>query len=167
MILIATGSLRATNRKWLNDQRWLTLTFPIPTLIFYMFCSWWTIFSSISSHIFLRIKFYWQFSGGKPTLPAGLPSHYYRGFNGCIRKVKIFRKKLDLLRHQVITKKTRGFPPLSPLPQPQYEIFMLLLFLVLTANFCRNFHLVELLFNHSFISMRTNTFECLKKLLIN
>ena len=41
-----------------------------------------------------------SFTGGKPTLPAGLPSHYYKGFVGCVKKIKIFRKKLDLLRHQ-------------------------------------------------------------------
>ena len=39
------------------------------------------------------------FSGGKHSLPAGLPAEYYQGFQGCLKKVKIFRKKLDLMRH--------------------------------------------------------------------
>ena len=47
-----------------------------------------------------KIMIVFSFTGGKPTLPAGLPSHYYKGFVGCVKKIKIFRKKLDLLRHQ-------------------------------------------------------------------
>ena len=35
--------------------------------------------------------------GGAPTLPSGLPAAYYLGFKGCIHKVKISRKPLDLL----------------------------------------------------------------------
>lgn len=36
--------------------------------------------------------------GGKLTIPFGLPTHYYQGFQGCIKKIKIFRKRLDLIR---------------------------------------------------------------------
>lgn len=46
------------------------------------------------------INIYIFFSGGKPSLPSGLPSHFYYGFSGCIKRVKVFRKRLDLLRHQ-------------------------------------------------------------------
>ena len=31
-------------------------------------------------------------------LPSGLPSQYYHGYIGCLRNVKVFRRKLDLLR---------------------------------------------------------------------
>eukprot|EP00094_Tigriopus_californicus_P000322 TCALIF_00311-PA protein Name:"Similar to Agrn Agrin (Mus musculus)" AED:0.20 eAED:0.20 QI:0/0.36/0.34/0.86/1/1/23/48/1678 len=36
--------------------------------------------------------------GGKLTIPFGLPIQYYQGFQGCIKKIKIFRKRLDLIR---------------------------------------------------------------------
>ena len=36
--------------------------------------------------------------GGKRSLPSGLPREYYQGFVGCIKKAKIFRKRLDLYR---------------------------------------------------------------------
>ena len=39
------------------------------------------------------------FTGGKHSLPSGLPTQYYHGYIGCIKKVKMFRRKLDLLRH--------------------------------------------------------------------
>ncbi len=31
-------------------------------------------------------------------MPSGLPDGYYSGFSGCVRRVKVFRKRLDLLR---------------------------------------------------------------------
>ncbi len=37
-------------------------------------------------------------SGGKHTLPSDLPSQYYKGFVGCMRNLKIFRRRVDLLR---------------------------------------------------------------------
>lgn len=37
--------------------------------------------------------------GGKHSLPTGLPSQYYHGYVGCVKKVKVFRRRLDLLRH--------------------------------------------------------------------
>ncbi len=36
--------------------------------------------------------------GGKRSLPAGLPKEYYGGFRGCVRRVRIFKRRLDLLR---------------------------------------------------------------------
>ncbi|XP_067005728.2 agrin-like [Anabrus simplex] len=36
--------------------------------------------------------------GGAPTLPSGLPAPYYLGFKGCIDKVKVSRKPLDMLQ---------------------------------------------------------------------
>ena len=47
---------------------------------------------------FLDIIFTIFFLGGKHSLPSGLPSQYYHGYVGCIKKVKVFRRKLDLLR---------------------------------------------------------------------
>jgi coxsackievirus/adenovirus receptor len=35
--------------------------------------------------------------GGAPTLPSGLPAPYYIGFKGCVDKVKVSRKPLDML----------------------------------------------------------------------
>lgn len=37
--------------------------------------------------------------GGKHSLPSGLPTQYYHGYIGCLRNVKVFRRKLDLLRN--------------------------------------------------------------------
>ena len=38
--------------------------------------------------------------GGKMSgLPSGLPTQYYHGYIGCLRNVKVFRRKLDLLRN--------------------------------------------------------------------
>ncbi|KAK7792852.1 hypothetical protein R5R35_009634 [Gryllus longicercus] len=36
--------------------------------------------------------------GGAPTLPSGLPAPYYMGFKGCIDKIKVSRKPLDMLQ---------------------------------------------------------------------
>lgn len=36
-------------------------------------------------------------AGGSATLPSGLPAPYYLGFKGCIDKVKVSRKPLDML----------------------------------------------------------------------
>ena len=36
-------------------------------------------------------------TGGVPTLPSGLPAPYYIGFKGCVDKVKVSRKPLDML----------------------------------------------------------------------
>ena len=39
------------------------------------------------------------FVGGKQGVPRGnVPNRFLQGFDGCIRKVKIFRRKLDLFR---------------------------------------------------------------------
>ena len=40
----------------------------------------------------------YAYIGGKETLPGGLPAEYYSGFRGCLRKVRVFRKRLDLIR---------------------------------------------------------------------
>nr|CAD7395884.1 unnamed protein product [Timema cristinae] len=34
--------------------------------------------------------------GGAPTLPSGLPASYYLGFKGCVEKIKVSRKTLDM-----------------------------------------------------------------------
>ena len=47
---------------------------------------------------FLSKSFFTNISGGKHSLPSGLPTQYYHGYVGCIKKVKVFRRKLDLLR---------------------------------------------------------------------
>lgn len=36
--------------------------------------------------------------GGKRSLPSGLPLAYYQGFQGCVKSVKIFRKRLNLMQ---------------------------------------------------------------------
>ena len=36
--------------------------------------------------------------GGKHGVPSNLPNRFQPGFNGCIRKFKIYRRKLDLFR---------------------------------------------------------------------
>lgn len=36
--------------------------------------------------------------GGKQGVPGNVPNRFLQGFDGCIRKVKIFRRKLDLFR---------------------------------------------------------------------
>ena len=38
------------------------------------------------------------FTGGKQGVPGNVPNRFLQGFDGCIRKVKIFRRKLDLFR---------------------------------------------------------------------
>ncbi|XP_057656608.1 agrin-like isoform X3 [Diorhabda carinulata] len=42
--------------------------------------------------------------GGSSVLPAGLPTSYYKGFDGCIQKVLIHGKPLDLLADNDISK---------------------------------------------------------------
>ena len=37
-------------------------------------------------------------AGGKSSLPAGLPHHFYQGFQGCIKRIRVFRRTLDLIR---------------------------------------------------------------------
>lgn len=38
-------------------------------------------------------------TGGMPSLPAGLPSSYYKGFEGCIHHIMVNAKPLDMLKH--------------------------------------------------------------------
>ncbi|XP_050518916.1 agrin-like [Diabrotica virgifera virgifera] len=42
--------------------------------------------------------------GGTSTLPLGLPSSYYKGFEGCIQKILIHGKPIDLLANNDISK---------------------------------------------------------------
>ncbi|KAG5885811.1 hypothetical protein JTB14_001418 [Gonioctena quinquepunctata] len=42
--------------------------------------------------------------GGSSALPPGLPSPYYKGFEGCIQKVLVHRKPIDMLANNDITK---------------------------------------------------------------
>ncbi|XP_018333493.1 agrin isoform X1 [Agrilus planipennis] len=37
--------------------------------------------------------------GGMPSLPPGLPSAYYKGFEGCVKHVSISSRPLNLLKH--------------------------------------------------------------------
>ena len=38
-------------------------------------------------------------AGGMPSLPPGLPSAYYQGFEGCIHYITINIKPLNILKH--------------------------------------------------------------------
>lgn len=38
------------------------------------------------------------FLGGMPSLPPGLPSSYYKGFEGCVHHLNINAKPFNLLK---------------------------------------------------------------------
>ncbi|CAG9816696.1 unnamed protein product [Phaedon cochleariae] len=42
--------------------------------------------------------------GGSAHLPPGLPTSYYKGFEGCIQRIAVHAKSLDLLGHNDISK---------------------------------------------------------------
>lgn len=44
------------------------------------------------------------FVGGVPVLPPGLPSSYYKGFEGCVQNILVNAKPLDLLANNDISK---------------------------------------------------------------
>ena len=48
---------------------------------------------------FTNLIYYFSiFTGGKQGVPSNLPNTFVDGFSGCIKKLKIFRRKLDLFR---------------------------------------------------------------------
>ena len=41
-----------------------------------------------------------DFAGGAPTLPSGLPAAYYLGFRGCVQRVRVNKRPLNLLHRR-------------------------------------------------------------------
>lgn len=42
--------------------------------------------------------------GGAPVLPSGFPNSYYKGFEGCIQKIAVNAKPIDMLAKNDINK---------------------------------------------------------------
>lgn len=45
-----------------------------------------------------------MFPGGTATLPQGLPSAYYKGFEGCIQHILVNAKPLDMVSNNELNK---------------------------------------------------------------